>query len=69
MDTLISKIPKPIREAFSILKYAYQRDLPSVEHKVAWTHFERICHYRANVGFISKLVFQVFFIALGQANF
>ena len=58
----------PIFESIAKLKGIYKRDLPSVEHQVAWKHYEMLLHYRANVCFISKLLFTSIFILLGQAN-
>ena len=58
----------PICEYIAKLKEIYNRALPSIEHQIAWKHYEIILHYRANVCFISKLLFTGIFIVLGQAN-
>ena len=56
---------KEIWNLYEILKSAWQRNLPSAEHKRAWMNFEKICHYRANISFTGKVVYQILFIALG----
>ena len=56
---------KQIWDLYEILKSAQRRNLPSAEHKSAWTHYEKICHYRANIGFTGKVIYQLLFLALG----
>lgn len=46
-----------------------ERNLPSDEHKKAWSEFERILMYRANVAFLSKVLFFLIWSGFGNANF
>ena len=57
----LKKFPRTLRSY-------YERKLPSLEHQVAWSKFERVLMYRANVCFTSKFIFTCIFMALGKAN-
>lgn len=51
------------------LKTAIQRTLPSIDHKAAWANYETALAYRANIAFLSKVVFTSFYMPIGIANY
>ena len=66
---MITNFLRKSKTSLKKLKEVFQGKLPSVEHRNAWSDYDRILMYRANVTFVSKLIFMMIWSALGQANF
>ena len=60
---------KNLRSNLRHIKAVIKRELPSQEHQNAWSDFDRILMYRANVTFISKVIFMMIWMAFGEANY
>ena len=58
-----------LRSNLKNIKAVILRELPSQEHQNAWSDFDRILMYRANLTFISKVVFMMIWMAFGKANY